>query len=179
MQKISTLLKFASVSIYHSHFEVWWEHKPQWFWFFFLSKVNKLLIFKFAGHFGGKGADVPKSLADLFFGAVATNHPGGQFHGVVLVFIMAHVTGVGSAAAGKPESRQTFTFIILTQHICVTWQGGSDTLTIDDSVCNVCRLPSQVAASPSVQQGPSPYSSQSEGGDLQTEWWWYLGSLSL
>lgn len=87
---------------------------------FFLTKVNKLLVLKVAGNFGGKGADVPKSLSDLFFGAVATNHPGGQFHGVVLVFIVAHVTGVGSAAAGKPESRQMFTFIILTQHICLT-----------------------------------------------------------
>lgn len=50
-------------------------------------------------------ADVTMSLADLLFGAVATNHPGGQFHGVILVFIMAHVTGVSPATAGEPDSR--------------------------------------------------------------------------
>ncbi len=39
----------------------------------------------------------------LFFGTVATDHPGGQFHGVILVLIMAHITGVSPATAGKPE----------------------------------------------------------------------------
>lgn len=61
-------------------------------------------MLKVPGDFSGKGADVTKSLADLFFGAVATNHPGGQFHGVVLVFIVAHVTGVSPATAGEPDT---------------------------------------------------------------------------
>lgn len=60
-----------------------------------------------------KGADVTKRLADLFFSTEAANHPGGQFHGVVLVFIVAHVTGVSPATAGKPESSNMF-IIILT-----------------------------------------------------------------
>lgn len=47
-----------------------------------------------------------KSIAHLFFGTVATDHPGGQFHGVVLVLIMAHITGVSAAAAGKSEGSQ-------------------------------------------------------------------------
>lgn len=44
-----------------------------------------------------------KSVAHLFFGTVATDHPGGQFHGVVLVFIMAHITRVRPSTARKPE----------------------------------------------------------------------------
>lgn len=44
-----------------------------------------------------------QSMAHLFFGTVATDHPGGQFHGVVLVLVMAPVTGVSPATAGKPE----------------------------------------------------------------------------
>ena len=44
-----------------------------------------------------------QSIAHLFFGTVATDHPGGQFHGMVLVLVMAHVTGVSPSTAGKPE----------------------------------------------------------------------------
>lgn len=57
-----------------------------------------------------------QSLAHLFFGTVATDHPGGQFHGVVLVLIMASITGVSPATAGKPEGRQwhkAFTILVL------------------------------------------------------------------
>lgn len=66
-----------------------------------------------------KGADVTKCIADLFFSTVATNHPGGQFHGVVLVFIVAHVTGVNPATAGEPDSNM-FPFIISTLRAGVT-----------------------------------------------------------
>lgn len=49
-------------------------------------------------------ADARLSIAiRLFFGTVATDHPVGQFHGVVLVLIMAHITGVSTSTAGKPQ----------------------------------------------------------------------------
>lgn len=47
------------------------------------------------------------SVTHLFFGAVATDHPGGELHGVVLVLIVAHITGVSSATAGKPTNMGT------------------------------------------------------------------------
>lgn len=58
-------------------------------------------------HGGKKGADVTECLADLLSSTVAANHPGGQLHGVVLVLIVAHVTGVSTATAGKPGSSNT------------------------------------------------------------------------
>lgn len=58
----------------------------------------------------------------LFFGAVATNHPGCQFHGVVLVLIVAHVTGVSPATAGEPDKHINVHF-----HHLAAVRSGHDT----------------------------------------------------
>lgn len=43
-------------------------------------------------------------IAHLFLGTVPADHPGGEFHGVVLILVVAHVTGVGPSAAGEPNN---------------------------------------------------------------------------
>lgn len=42
----------------------------------------------------------------LFFGTEATEHPRGELHGVVLIFIVAHIAGVSPAAARKPGNKR-------------------------------------------------------------------------
>lgn len=44
-------------------------------------------------------------IAHLFFGTVATDHPGGEFHGVVLVLVVAPIAGISPATARKPKKR--------------------------------------------------------------------------
>lgn len=70
--------------------------------FFHISRQKYFQGLESVGTLVGKEANVSKSSADLLFSAVAADHPGGQFHGMVLVFIVAHVTGVHAATAGKP-----------------------------------------------------------------------------
>lgn len=71
----------------------------------------------------------PVSLAHLFFGTVATDHPGGQFHGVVLVLIVANITGVSPTTAGKPDGRKKKFFMISYKLPCQTHEVRQDTLT--------------------------------------------------
>lgn len=44
----------------------------------------------------------------LFLGTEATHHPAGPLVGVVLLAVMADITGVGLAAAGEPEHTQGY-----------------------------------------------------------------------
>lgn len=47
-----------------------------------------------------------KCILHLFFGTKSTDHPGGEFHGMVLVLVMAHITGIRPTTAGKPAGKQ-------------------------------------------------------------------------
>lgn len=72
-----------------------------------------------SGHHTATGHTGLSISIGLFFGAESTDHSCGQFHWMVLVLVMADVTGVSSAAAGKPEPAMTLSVVFASSFV---WQ---------------------------------------------------------